>query len=79
MGCEYQHLYPYVGGCGGGILTFYLSEEMKVDGVLRASGQAAAHSGFSGGGSGGSIYITTYHFDGSGQVQVDGNINLYDE
>lgn len=43
---------------------------MKVDGVLRANGQAADHSGFSGGGSGGSIYITTYHFDGSGQVQV---------
>lgn len=51
-------------------MTFNLSDEMKVDGVLRANGQAAAHSGFSGGGSGGSIYITTYHFDGSGQVQV---------
>ena len=46
---------------------------------IESQGQASAHSGFSGGGSGGSIYITTYHFDGSGQVQVDGNINLYDE
>ena len=62
--------YQFSGGCGGGILTFELSEELKVDGVLSANGQAAFQSNFSGGGSGGSICIKTSHFDGTGQIQV---------
>lgn len=51
---------------------------MKVDGVLRVSGQVAVYSGFFGGGLGGSIYINIYYFDGFGQVQVDKNINMFD-
>ena len=65
-----QYFISLTGGCGGGILTFDLSEELKVDGVLSANGQGASQSSYSGGGSGGSIYVNTYHFDGMGQIQV---------
>ena len=57
-----------------------LTTELQVDGILSANGGAAStdnHDGkhYSGGGAGGSIYIYTHEFDGSGQVAV--SLELY--
>jgi len=57
-----------IGGCGGGILYFNLTTEIKVDGTLSSNGQGG--SGRTGGGSGGSILITTSLFDGTGSIEV---------
>ena len=56
------------GGCGGGILILNALELCKINGKLSANGQDASSRG--GGGAGGSIHITTYEFDGTGEIQV---------
>ena len=58
------------GGCGGGILILNALELCKINGKLSANGQDASSRG--GGGAGGSIHITTYEFDGTGEIQVKG-------
>ena len=57
-----------IGGCGGGILFFNLTKEAKIDGTLSSNGQAGSTR--RGGGSGGSILITTQLFDGTGSIEV---------
>ncbi|XP_033745591.1 uncharacterized protein LOC117331105 [Pecten maximus] len=59
------------GGCGGGILKFHLSSKIQIDGDLTANGQLA-DSTYAGGGSGGSIFINTTAFDGTGKIEVNG-------
>lgn len=58
------------GGCGGGIIYFNITKEVKIDGVTSSSGQDGANTGYAGGGTGGSILIETALFDGSGSIEV---------
>lgn len=57
-----------LGGCGGGIIYLNLTTEAKVDGTLSSNGQAGSST--RGGGSGGSILVTTQLFDGTGSIEV---------
>jgi hypothetical protein len=56
------------GGCGGGIVRLNVSRLLKIDGTLSVNGQGV--TAYAGGGSGGSLYFNTAHFDGSGIIQV---------
>ena len=58
-----------MGGRGGGILFFNISNTLDIEGTLSASGDNYVGSQ-AGGGSGGSILIRTVLFEGSGTVQV---------
>lgn len=58
------------GGCGGGIIYFNITKEVKIDGVTSSSGQDGANTSYAGGGTGGSILIETALFDGSGSIEV---------
>ena len=53
---------------GGGVLDMRVTSSLRLEGVIRASGEASTTA--SGGGSGGSIQIHTYEMEGSGSVQV---------
>ena len=57
------------GGVGGGILFLNISDRVTVNGKLRVNGENAPGS-YAGGGSGGSLYLVTKRFDGSGLIQV---------
>ena len=61
-------IFCFLGGCGGGILILNANTLLKVDGTLSANGQDGSSN--SGGGAGGSIYVTTPEFDGTGTVEV---------
>lgn len=56
---------------GGGVL-FINSSGLTLDGVIKANGQNAKVKTNHGGGSGGSILITTGMFEGSGSLQANG-------
>ena len=57
------------GGTGGGILYLNVSNRVTVNGELRVNGGSARGS-YSGGGSGGSIYLRAKTLHGSGKIQV---------
>ena len=59
------------GGSGGGALNANISGTLRVDGVITARGLGGAGES-SGGGSGGSIFITTGGFAGTGSLSADG-------
>ncbi|KAI8478546.1 hypothetical protein Bbelb_437250, partial [Branchiostoma belcheri] len=59
------------GGSGGGVLRFEAENHFLLDGELLADGLSATSTG-NGGGSGGSIWITTRHLSGRGRVSVSG-------
>jgi len=60
------------GGKAGGVIFITVGDELYLDGLIESKGQnAAAHSN-AGGGSGGSIWITTGRFNGHGVITVDG-------
>lgn len=60
-----------VGGQGGGVLFFNVTNFLIIDGVVTAKG---LHGGSvnSGGGSGGSIWIHSYIIKGTGNINVNG-------
>ena len=57
------------GGKGGGVITLKATTSIQVDGLVSANGN---DGGDCGGGSGGSIYIETDYFKGSGMVTSRG-------
>jgi hypothetical protein len=63
--------YSGYGGAGGGQIRIITTEEVIVDGVIRANGGESQGSA-AGDGSGGSIWITTSLLAGDGTIQADG-------
>ncbi|MCP5058760.1 MAG: hypothetical protein GY937_18825 [bacterium] len=59
------------GGAGGGCVRMIVSNEVVVDGAIRANGSIGA-GGLSGMGSGGSVWISTSRLAGAGVIQTDG-------
>jgi len=59
------------GGTGGGAIRLDLSGTLTLDGTISANGSQAVGAS-SGGGSGGSVNITTGHFAGSGAITANG-------
>ena len=57
------------GGLGGGKMKLVVNGTMKIDGTVSCSGQTGS-TAYSGGGSGGSIWIVTNVMRGYGQIQV---------
>ena len=57
------------GGFGGGKLKITVNNTMKIDGLISCNG-AHGSSAYSGGGSGGSIWIEANLIRGYGQIQV---------
>lgn len=56
-------------GVGGGILNITVETRMIVDGTISVNGNSHSDSSY-GGGSGGSIWITTDEMEGHGVIQV---------
>ena len=65
------------GGLGGGVIKMKVSGKLKVDGTISANG-AAGQQSYSGGGSGGSVWIETNLLQGYGRVQVNGGDGFRD-
>ncbi len=62
---------PGVGGRGGGTIWFNVTNQIQIDGELRADGEAAlGPSG--GGGSGGSLWLHCQIFTGTGNITANG-------
>ena len=57
---------------GGGALRWIVSKNLHLDGLITAKGENGKTSGYSGGGSGGSILIETVNMTGHGEVNVNG-------
>lgn len=62
-----------VGGNGGGFLTINATEEIRIDGTLRADG-AFGSGNLSGSGSGGSIHLATSLLRGIGLISANGGV-----
>jgi len=66
------------GGSGGGSIMLNVSGTLKIDGSVSADGNSGVSLGCSlcaatgGGGSGGSIWITTDYITGNGEITADG-------
>ncbi len=58
-----------IGFSGGGILRLTVDTTLEVEGVIQANGAPGTGS-YTGGASGGSIFITTREMEGEGQIQV---------
>ena len=58
------------GGRGGGIIHLNVRDFLHVEGKISANGKDATNVGYSGGGAGGSIYITTNTLEGAGTLEV---------
>ena len=65
------------GGLGGGVIKMKVGGKLKIDGSIIASG-AAGQQSFSGGGSGGSVWIETNLIQGYGLVQANGGDGFRD-
>jgi len=63
-------------GAGGGAIKIEVENNLALDGTISANGKNGSYSNwgpsYSGGGSGGSIYIITNNLTGSGQILVNG-------
>lgn len=57
------------GGLGGGKIKLVVNGTMNIDGIVSCNGQTGS-TAYSGGGSGGSIWIVTNLMRGYGQIQV---------
>jgi hypothetical protein len=65
--------YGYPGGSGGGAIQLVISDTLTNNGLISSNGQdALGERSQSGGGSGGSVYITTKGFSGSGSIKANG-------
>ena len=68
--------YSRKGGNGGGVVRIYATGSVTVDGTIRSNGQNG--EGYSsGGGSGGSVKITTHTFGGTGTLTASGGAGEY--
>ena len=67
----------YAGGNGGGAIRFVISGTLTVNGTLSVNGSNGT-TGRTGGGSGGSIWVTTNVLAGSGVIQSNGGIGSGD-
>ena len=66
------------GGAGGGAIIIDIAGALTIDGVISANGENGVSSRpVSGGGSGGSVYITTNNLAGSGLIIADGGESEY--
>lgn len=65
------------GGLGGGIVNITVLNNLKIDGLISADGENARKL-HAGGGSGGSIWITTNVIQGYGDVTVNGGHGFVD-
>ena len=63
---------PCLSSSGGGIIRITVGNDFDLDGLLEASGSNGNPGTNAGGGSGGSIYITSFNFTGHGKINVDG-------
>ena len=61
----------FPGGAGGGAIRLVVSEDLRLDGVISADGLDAPYD-FTGGGSGGSLWIETASLTGSGLLSARG-------
>lgn len=63
-------------GAGGGAIKIEVESNLTIDGTISANGESGSYSNwgpsYSGGGSGGSIYIITNNLTGSGQILANG-------
>ena len=59
------------GGLGGGKLKVFVNNTLQIDGEISCNGQQG-HTSYSGGGSGGSIWISSRTIKGYGSIQVNG-------
>jgi hypothetical protein len=59
------------GGAGGGVIRLNVSNRLTIDGRVSANGLPGPNDN-SGGGAGGSIYITAGRLEGKGQILADG-------
>ncbi|MFC2062238.1 DUF11 domain-containing protein, partial [Elusimicrobiota bacterium] len=62
------------GGDGGGYIKLIVSNTLTVEGTVRADGELG-QKGYSGSGSGGSIWIEANELTGSGRISVNGGEN----
>lgn len=60
------------GGSGGGLVRLKVLGALQVDGILGADGVAGIGSGYSGGGAGGSLYLTVGTLSGRGAITANG-------
>lgn len=65
------------GGRGGGIVNITVKGTMKIDGLISTDGENARKI-YSGGGSGGSIWIKTNVMQGYGDITVNGGHGFVD-
>ena len=66
------------GGLGGGIIHLMISGTLKVDGTISVNG-ASGQQLYSGGGSGGSIWVETNLIQGYGRFQANGGNGYVDK
>ncbi|HMS55378.1 MAG TPA: hypothetical protein PKA27_08245, partial [Fimbriimonadaceae bacterium] len=65
------------GGAGGGSINLLIGGTLQVDGVVASDGQGHLVNDGSGGGSGGSIWITASTLAGSGIIRANGGTGSY--
>ncbi len=61
-----------MGGAGGGVLNLTVANQLRVDGVISANGEASKNSLSGGGGSGGGLSLTAKFITGSGIISCEG-------
>jgi len=54
-----------------GIIYMYIVDELRVEGRLHSNGETGPSSQ-SGGGAGGSLYLSVNHLDGTGSIEATG-------
>jgi hypothetical protein len=64
------------GGAGGGLIRLEITETLLLEGQLRANGRYGSASRFSGGGSGGGIYVRCRTLSGGGSLIANGGSGL---
>ncbi|GEM_PF-3174744 len=72
-GNNYGGIYAGYGSAGGGAVILKISGSLVVNGKISANGIDVAGPG--GAGSGGSIYVITNHFEGTGTIIAKGGLN----
>jgi hypothetical protein len=60
------------GGIGGGAIKIQVGVQSSIDGLITANGSASAAGNLGGGGAGGSIWLITDSFSGSGTLRANG-------
>ncbi len=71
-GAGYDTYATYVGGSGGGAIKITATNKLIFDGNIDVSGKSPPSNYITGGGAGGSIYITTNNITGTGTLTANG-------